>query len=77
VTPKVTLYDCCKLPDVPVMVTVELPAGVVDEVDNVTVDVPEAVIEVGLKPAVTPLGNPLALNVTVPVNPFCALTVAV
>ena len=35
------------------------------------------VIGLGLKLAVAPLGNPLALKVTVPVNPFRAPTVAV
>jgi hypothetical protein len=44
---------------------------------TVIVEEPEVVTEVGLKVAVAPAGSPLALKVTVPVNPFSALTVAV
>jgi len=43
---------------------VELPT-VMDNVDE-----PEAVNELGLKLGVAPLGNPLALKLTVPVNPL-------
>ena len=42
-----------------------------------TVELPEALIDAGLKLAVAPVGNPLALSVTVPVKPFSAPTVAV
>ena len=38
---------------------------------------PLAVTVVGLKLAEAPVGNPLALNVTVPVNPFSAPIVTV
>ena len=42
-----------------------------------TVEVPEPVTEVGLKVAVAPVGNPLALKATLPLKPLSALTVAV
>jgi len=38
-------------------------------------EVPEPVTEVGVKLPLAPLGKPLALSVTVLVNPFNALTV--
>jgi hypothetical protein len=44
---------------------------------TVSVAVPELVIDVGLKLAVAPLGSPLALNATVPVNPPDGETVTV
>ena len=43
----------------------------------VTVEEPERITEVGLKLAPAPVGRPLALKVTVPANPFRAVTVAV
>jgi len=44
---------------------------------SVSVELPEVVMEVGEKLAVTPEGSPDAPNPTVPVNPFSAPTVAV
>jgi hypothetical protein len=41
---------------------------------SVTVEYPEPVIEAGLKLTVAPLGSPVALNATVPVNPFTGFT---
>ena len=65
------------LPAVPVMVSVVLfpvpPAD--DDGVNVIVVAPLVVTLVGLKAAVTPVGNPLALNVTAPVKPFAGVTV--
>ena len=50
----------------------------VDEVVIVTAEVPAPpVTVVGLKLAPAPVGNPLALIATLPVNPFSALIVAV
>ena len=51
--------------------------GVVDDVVTVSVDEPDAVTEAGVKLGVAPGGNPLTLNVTVPVNPPDGVTVAV
>jgi len=44
---------------------------------TVIVEEPEVFTEVGLKLKVAPVGSPLALKLTVPANPFTALTVAV
>jgi len=38
---------------------------------------PVPVTVVGLKLAVAPAGNPLTLNPTVPLNPFCPVTFTV
>jgi hypothetical protein len=46
-------------------------------VDTVRVEEPEPVTEAGLKLALAPVGNPLALKVTVSPDPFTALAVAV
>jgi len=52
-------------------------ASVVLAVVTVIVEEPEVFTEVGLKLKVAPVGSPLALKLTVPANPFTALTVAV
>jgi hypothetical protein len=64
-----------RLPDVPVMVTVEVPVVAVALAVRVSTLVPV----VGLVPnvAVTPLGRPDAASVTLPVNPFTSCTVMV
>ena len=46
-------------------------------VTRLTADVPAPFTAFGLQLAVVPAGKPLALSVTVPVNPFTAPTVAV
>jgi len=62
-------------PEVPVMVTVAVPVVAV----LVAVKVSTLVEVVGLVPyaTVTPLGNPDAARVTLPVNPFTSVTVMV
>ena len=55
-------------PLVPVTVTVELPNGVLVDAVSVSTEVPDPMIEVGLRDAVTPDGRPLMLKVTVPEN---------
>ena len=55
-------------PPVAVMVTFAAPNVAALEAVKVTVEV-APVVEGGLKLAVTPLGNPLALKVTLPTNP--------
>jgi len=47
------------------------------EVETLRVELPELVIEVGLKPAVCGWASRVTLNDTVPVNPLTAVTVAV
>lgn len=64
-----------KLPDVPVTVTVTVP--VVAVLVAVKVSVLEAVAGLGLKDAVTPLGNPEADRLTLALKPFCGITVTV
>ena len=64
-----------RLPEVPVMVTVAVPVVAVALAVNVNVLL-EAV-GFGLKPAVTPLGNPDAARLTLPENPPRSVTVMV
>ena len=63
------------LPEVPVMVTVDVPALAV--LLAVSVSTLEAADDVGLNEAVTPLGRPVAANETLPLNPFSGVTVTV
>ncbi len=51
--------------------------GVVAAVVTVSVEVPDPVTEVGLKVPVAPVGNPLTVKATAPLNPFTATTVCV
>lgn len=62
-------------PEVPVMVTVDVPTLAMALAVNVsTLELPD---EAGLKVAVTPLGNPVAANDTLPVNGLTSVTVTV
>jgi hypothetical protein len=76
-TTREVVVECVRVPLVPVMVSVEVPTGVVLAVVTVSVEVPLPLIVAGEKLAVAPVGNPLAPKVTVPVNPFSAPTVTV
>ncbi len=76
-TTNVTVAVCDRLPLVPVIVSVYVPAGVVVAVETVRVELPEVVTDAGLKLAVAPVGSPLTLRFTVPVKPFRALIVVV
>ena len=64
-----------KPPEVPVMVMVAVPGVAVLLAVSVTVLV--AVTGLGLNAAVTPLGSPEAERLTLPLKPFCAVTVIV
>jgi hypothetical protein len=64
-----------KAPDVPVIVTVDVPVVAVALEVSVNVLVPAVLL--GLKEAVTPLGKPEADKLTLPVKPFCGATVIV
>ena len=64
-----------RLPDVPVIVTVTVPGIAVLLAVKVSVLVPALLI--GLNDAVTPPGRPVADKPTLPVNPFCGVTVIV
>ena len=59
-----------RVPDVPVMVTVETAAATVPAAAKVTL---RAVALAGPKVAVTPAGNPVAASATVPLKPFRAV----
>ena len=70
--------ECVRLPFVPVIVSVEVPVGVLPfVVVTVIVEVPLVVTVAGEKLAVASAGKPLALSVTVPVNPLNAPMVTV
>jgi len=77
--PELTVRDrvvvAVKLPEVPVMVTVEVPVAAVALAVRVSTLVPL----VGFVPnaAVTPLGRPDAASVTLPLNPPRSVTVIV
>src|SRR5208283_5524458 len=75
VTVSRTVVVAVKLPDVPIIVTVDVPVAA----DALAVKVNALVLVVGFgtNPAVTPLGNPDALRLTLPVKPFSAFTVIV
>ena len=64
-----------KPPDVPVMATKAVPVVAVLLVVSVKVLV--AVAGLGLNEAVTPLGRPDADKLTLPLKPFCGVTVMV
>ena len=57
-----------RLPEVPVMVTVAVPN--VAEAPAVSCSVLFLVVLGGAKEAVTPVGRPVAVRATAPVNPF-------
>ena len=65
-----------RLPLVPVTVTVAAPTVAVLEAASVTI-VLVPVVDVGLNVAVTPPGNPLAVNPTLPANPPVRVIVTV
>ena len=67
-TTSVTLAECDVVPPVPVIVSVYVPVGVVVAVEIVSVEWPEPETDMGLKPAVAPVGKPLTLRFTVPVK---------
>lgn len=75
VTLSVRVVEAVVEPLVPVIVTVAGPTAAVLDAVNVSELPDEPVTDAGLKEAVTPDGNPLALNATVPVKPLIAFTV--
>lgn len=69
------VVDAVSVPEVPVMVIVEVPAAAVAATVNVTTLVEVAGLVA--KAAVTPVGSPVAARVTLPVNGLTSLTVIV
>src|SRR6266436_7714637 len=66
---------CVNVPDVPVMVTVTVP--VVAVLLAASVNVLVVLAGLGLNDAVTPFGRPEADKLTLPLKPFCGVTVTV
>lgn len=66
-----------KLPLIAVIVSGKLPVGVEPLVLIVNCELPDRLMEAGLKAAVVPAGNPFTLSSAIAENPFCAVTVAV
>ncbi|CAK0737810.1 hypothetical protein CCP3SC1_1000013 [Gammaproteobacteria bacterium] len=78
ITVNVIVTVCVLPPPVPVTVTVELPVAVDEPTANVNVEEPEPVaIEVGLKLAVVPEGNPEAVSAIDELKPPDGVTVMV
>jgi hypothetical protein len=75
VTVSAIVVVCVRPPDVPVTVTVAVPVVAVPLAVKVNLLAPVAGF--GLNAAVTPVGNPDAASVTLPVNPFNGVTVIV
>jgi len=71
-----TDVECDRDPLVPVIVSVDGPVFVPREVLIVKMEV-VPVTEAGLKEAEEPLGSPVTLKFTVPLNPFCRVSVMV
>jgi hypothetical protein len=74
-TVRAIVVEFDKLPEVPVMVTVAAPVVAVPLA--VSVNVLVVVAGFVLNDAVTPLGRPDADKVTLPLKPFCGVTVSV
>ncbi|HWC18496.1 MAG TPA: hypothetical protein VG498_15850 [Terriglobales bacterium] len=69
---KVTVVEWVRLPLLPVVVRMAVPAGVVFAVLTVSVEAPDPFR--GEKLAVAFAGNPLTLNDTVPLKPLLGVT---
>src|SRR6266404_1785500 len=74
-TVRETVVLCDKLPEIPVTVTVTVPTIAV--LLAVSVNVLVLAVLPGLNDAVTPLGRPDADKLTLPLKPFCGVTVMV
>ncbi len=76
-TVNVTVAEWVVVPAVPVIVSVEVAAGVWLVVVTVRVEVPVGVIAVGLNVPVAPVGSPVTVNGTLVLKPptEAALTV--
>jgi len=70
-----SVVPCDKLPESPVTVTLKVPCPAV--LLSVSVKVLVLAVLLGLNDAVTPLGRPDADKLTLPLKPFCGVTVMV
>jgi hypothetical protein len=76
-TTKLTVVVCVTLPLIPVIVSVDVPTGVLPVVVTVNVELPVPVTVAGEKLAVAPAGNPLALSAMDPEKPENAVVLTV
>jgi hypothetical protein len=76
-TTKLTDAVCTRFPLVAAIVNGYVPNGVDDVVLTVNVEDPEPVTEVGLKPAVAPVGRPLIVKPIWLLNPLVEVTFTV
>ena len=74
-TVKFTATEVDAVPEVPVMVTVLVPVAAADVALNVATL--EVAVDAGLNDTVTPVGRPVAVSATLPVNPLFGATVMV
>jgi hypothetical protein len=74
---RVNVVEWLKLPLVPVMVKVRVPGVALRPTVTVRVELPEPVMAVGLKLALTRPPWPVTLRFTVPAKPFSPVTVTV
>jgi len=74
-TVRLKVVDSLKVPEVPLMVMVAGPSAAVALAVRVNVLV--LVVGLGTKAAVTPLGKPEAVKLTLPLKPFSGFTVMV
>ena len=74
-TTRVTVVVLIAWPLLPVIVSGYVPTGVEVLVGTLSVVDPEVVRLEGLNDAVAPVGSPLTLKLTVPVNPFSGVSV--
>ena len=77
VTVRATVVVCVRVPLVPVTVIVYVPVVVLEATVKVRVELPAPVMDVGLKPAVTPVGRPDAVKVIAEPKPFTMVLVIV
>ena len=77
VTVTLTPVEWLNVPLVPVTLTVYVPPGVELVVATVNVELDPGFTELGLNEHVAPVGHPVALSATEPLNPFAAVTLIV
>ena len=77
VTTRVTVADCVSEPLVPVIVSVNVPVGVLATVAILSVELLPALTEVGLNVPVAPVGSPVTVSAIEPLNPPTALVLTV
>ena len=72
-TVRLSVVVAVRVPDAPLIVTAKVPVAAVALAVSVKVLV--EVVGFGLNDAVTPVGKPVAVNVTLPLKPFAGVMV--